>query len=867
MAENVETDSSVKIASTILPVIVYFPIIILLVLMIGFIGIKFLRIMQTPEGIAGYFNAFFQKFFRIKDVLHKFVGVIWPGPTDPVQDKSWKHIRLDTILMFGGGSFIFIMILLYNTDSLSSLKDNLIGKLLYILNPIMNFFAPNKWHGVKRNVNYKKNNAGGKIANNYPLTIGGIALFIGFVIFMSLVVKTFNKEVMTATPEEVNGKLMEKTFHYVYLSIFVGVALALFTGLLYYAATTDTAPKILSTILIILSTVIILASILVMFKDRIIQYVKNPFIQVIYNFIFLLPCLFLDLVNFIYFELKRTPRVVYGILLAEMALIITIILIPLLTKAGYIRILGDKDKTNKIVFKIEELKHKKIRLANNIEIIKNFDPVNSEVEIININSDQTVSKKTYHPSLVPVDIQIKITKHLGKFNMNANRESGIIELRGDLNIKTKNITWNSIQTKSNFKAEFSSDKQKKKCKWGRKVGNHAEKKEWNKSFLGVVSETNPDVMMAPTEFTEVPINLTELKKNIGVIITTYQYGEIEKQITKRQLDQFEDKFNKDTTVLSVMTKKLGQVIKFTKNAYKNGPWTLKMSTNKLTDSAWEKIVKDNLDNPNNIFKLEKLLQRYGYKNRKECANIMDVYESRKCLEEYNKIIKHIQYNTRHIILFNDSIHETGYEIENLEKMKKESKNIFEKGLILLNEPIYFRQKKHLAKSKAFKEIRVETHKYNYSVSCWFYIHAQPPNFKKSYNNFTEILNYNFEPVIGYDSKKNVLIIKSKRAKAPPTSKSKNYLETVFFKDKFRLQKWHNVVVNYVGGTVDVFLDGELAGSEERIVPYKTFNAMTVGQDNGISGGICNVIYYPSYISKAKIKSNYGFLKNKNPPII
>merc|ERR1712166_309788 len=103
-------------------------------------------------------------------------------------------------------------------------------------------------------------------------------------------------------------------------------------------------------------------------------------------------------------------------------------------------------------------------------------------------------------------------------------------------------------------------------------------------------------------------------------------------------------------------------------------------------------------------------------------------------------------------------HETGYEIENLEKMKKESKNIFEKGLILLNEPIYFRQKKHLAKSKAFKEIRVETHKYNYSVSCWFYIHAQPPNFKKSYNNFTEILNYNFEPVIGYDSKKNVLII-------------------------------------------------------------------------------------------------------------
>ena len=82
-----------------------------------------------------------------------------------------------------------------------------------------------------------------------------------------------------------------------------------------------------------------------------------------------------------------------------------------------------------------------------------------------------------------------------------------------------------------------------------------------------------------------------------------------------------------------------------------------------------------------------------------------------------------------------------------------------------------------------------------------------------------------------------------------------------------MQKWHNLVINYIGGTIDIFLNGELVTSEKRMVPYKTFNSMIVGQDNGISGGICNVIYYPSYISRTKIKSNYAYLKNKNPPII
>ena len=63
------------------------------------------------------------------------------------------------------------------------------------------------------------------------------------------------------------------------------------------------------------------------------------------------------------------------------------------------------------------------------------------------------------------------------------------------------------------------------------------------------------------------------------------------------------------------------------------------------------------------------------------------------------------------------------------------------------------------------KLRPEQHSYNYSISCWFFLHSNPPNFKKAYNSYNKILNFNFEPVIAYNTKKNALLIKmSKVAK-------------------------------------------------------------------------------------------------------
>jgi len=35
----------------------------------------------------------------------------------------------------------------------------------------------------------------------------------------------------------------------------------------------------------------------------------------------------------------------------------------------------------------------------------------------------------------------------------------------------------------------------------------------------------------------------------------------------------------------------------------------------------------------------------------------------------------------------------------------------------------------------------------------------------------------------------------------------------------------------------------------------------------VSGGICNILYSPSYMSKFRIETNYTLLKNKSPPVV
>ena len=147
---------------------------------------------------------------------------------------------------------------------------------------------------------------------------------------------------------------------------------------------------------------------------------------------------------------------------------------------------------------------------------------------------------------------------------------------------------------------------------------------------------------------------------------------------------------------------------------------------------------------------------------------------------------------------------------------------------------------------------------------WIYLHEQPTNFRLSSTKFTPILDYAGNPKISYNLEKHMFRITIRDSK-------NNYLvnnEKVIYKtNRLPMQRWNNIVINFNGGTLDIFINGMLVSSENQMVPYMKHDNIYSGERNGVSGGICNVTYFSSPISKKHINILYNSLKDKNPPII
>ena len=149
--------------------------------------------------------------------------------------------------------------------------------------------------------------------------------------------------------------------------------------------------------------------------------------------------------------------------------------------------------------------------------------------------------------------------------------------------------------------------------------------------------------------------------------------------------------------------------------------------------------------------------------------------------------------------------------------------------------------------------------YHYAISSWIYINANPPETNPTYDDYTSLLNVGDKPDIQFNVLKNKLRIKMKT--------QGNNEKIMYETTEFKMQRWNNIIINYDGSTMDIFINNELVSSTVGVIPYNSNTMMTFGTNNGLYGGICNVNFYRNNISRGKINWLYNSVNHLNPPII
>ena len=200
-----------------------------------------------------------------------------------------------------------------------------------------------------------------------------------------------------------------------------------------------------------------------------------------------------------------------------------------------------------------------------------------------------------------------------------------------------------------------------------------------------------------------------------------------------------------------------------------------------------------------------------------------------------------------------------------------NKIYLQNGKQLVNNPVYTDTIYQLG---TYEELNgSDQFNYQFALSCWVFIDAVPPNSNPSYEKYTSLLNFGHKPNVLYNGKTNTLMVTMQQKDLKSTTNNKltdfddNGNRILYVHDKFLLQKWNNIVINYNGGILDIFLNGELVKSDIGVVPYYTLDNLTIGEENGINGGICNVVYFNKALTSTNIYLLYNAVKNKTPPVI
>lgn len=191
--------------------------------------------------------------------------------------------------------------------------------------------------------------------------------------------------------------------------------------------------------------------------------------------------------------------------------------------------------------------------------------------------------------------------------------------------------------------------------------------------------------------------------------------------------------------------------------------------------------------------------------------------------------------------------------------------VLQGGKQLVNMPVFTSDLNSLA---SYEDLNGTTDEfdYKYGLSFWFYINAEAPNTSQ----YKSLLNYGNKPKISYNPTTNTLMITVKQDGLTKENHKmyefdENGNRIIYKRENIELQKWNNIIINYAAGTIDIFYNNTLVKSEMNVVPYMSLDTMTVGDENGINGKICNVVYFKEPLKYINMYYLYYLVKGRNPP--
>ena len=156
----------------------------------------------------------------------------------------------------------------------------------------------------------------------------------------------------------------------------------------------------------------------------------------------------------------------------------------------------------------------------------------------------------------------------------------------------------------------------------------------------------------------------------------------------------------------------------------------------------------------------------------------------------------------------------------------------------------------------------------FGVSFWLYLDSFSLSTNAGYSDaHARIFSYGGLPHITYDARENTLVFSVKSDSYTEDELSTSEVRVLYRHPNMKLQRWNYIVANMAGGTMDIFINGELQSSSAGVSPYQDQAIMEYGEDGGIHGDICNVMHYNNPLSGELIERMYVGLQTQNPPSI